>query len=316
MAKDRQGCRTLQQKIDNCDQVERNVIMNSLIPHLDELVYDLSSNYVIQKLCEYLTGDAHKRFLNFFLSDLHKIIEQQSSCRVLQKYMENTTKENVEVIYEALKSNIIPMCSSPNGNHIIQRFIEILPHRLDEMVEMLKPHVISLVVDNCGCRVIQKLFDKYPIERLRPLVDEVLGYANELATDQYGNYVVQNILESGTDNDFAVLLKDFSGSFYQFSIHKFASNVIEKCIRRANSYQRNEIFNEIIGYDDEFEEERIAKMVGDQFGNYVIQRIIEFGSESQQTAIYNVVYEKYDELCRITYAKHVIIRLSNLGYEF
>ncbi|KAH0793698.1 Pumilio-family RNA binding repeat containing protein [Histomonas meleagridis] len=316
MAKDRQGCRYLQQKIDTCDPTERNVILNSLIPHLDDLVFDPSSNYVIQKLCEYLTEDAQKKFLQFFLSDLQHVIDQQSSCRVLQKFMEHTSSENVDSIYKASMRSIVSMCSSPNGNHIVQRFIEILPNRINEIVTILQPHVVNLVIDNSGCRVIQKLFDKYPLSNIRPLVDEVLSCADHLATNQYGNYVVQSILEFGTDTDFDILLEKFAGAFYQFSIHKFASNVIEKCIRRANSQQRNEIFNEIIGHEDEYEEERIAKMVGDQFGNYVIQRIIEFGSESQQSAIYNVVYENYDELVKRSYSKHVIIRLSNLGYEF
>lgn len=316
MAKDRQSCRTLQQKIDECDTKERELITNALIPHLEELVFDPSSNYVIQKLCEYLDKDSQKKILDFFLLDIKRIVEQQSSCRVLQKFIEHTSEENVDKIFLSLKDIMIPMCSSPNGNHIIQRFIEMLPNRLDEIVNILQPHVHNLVIDNCGCRVIQKLFDKYPLSKLRPLADEVLSCAADLATNQYGNYVVQNILESGSDDDFSFLINEFQGAFYQFSIHKFASNVIEKCIRRANNEQRNAIFKEIIGEEDNFDVERIYKMVGDQFGNYVIQRIIEFGSETQQYAIYEVVHDHYDDLCKRQYAKHVIMRLNNLGYNF
>lgn len=316
MAKDRQGCRYLQQKIDECSQQERELIIDCLIPHLEELVFDQCSNYVIQKLCEYLPEGAQKKFLNFFLIDLNRIIDHQYSCRVLQKFMEHTTKENVLIIYQALKDNMLLICLSPNGNHIIQRFIEILPEKLEEMVNMIKPYVVRMVIDNCGCRVIQKLFDTYPLEKLRKLVNEILLKANDLATNQYGNYIVQYILESGTDVDFATLLNEYKGSFYRFSIHKFASNVIEKCIRRANTEQRNNIFNEIICIGNKFNDERISQLVGDQFGNYVIQRIIEFGSKEQQNAIYNVVYNNYDILSKISYAKHVIIRLINLGYEF
>jgi hypothetical protein len=57
-------------------------------------------------------------------------------------------------------------------------------------------------------------------------------------------------------------------------------------------------------------------MVGDQFGNYVIQRIIEFGTEEQRTAIYNVVYENYEDFTTRQYAKHVIQRLEKLRFEF
>ncbi|KAK8875365.1 hypothetical protein M9Y10_005530 [Tritrichomonas musculus] len=362
MARDRQGSRQLQQKIQDCSDAERSLIFAAIIPSLSELVYDQSSNYVIQKLCEYLNNpitnknttnrnknvytssdsdqenangnqidlsdsstnkiyndyrEYDQSFLAFFLSDIQRVVEHPNSCRVLQKYIEHTNSvENVDQIYVAVRDQLNPMCTSPNGNHIVQRFIEMLPKRVPEVVSIIKPYVSTLVIDSCGCRVVQKLFDKYNISLLRPLVDEVLTCAADLATNQYGNYVVQNILESGPDSDIEALIHEFKGGFYNFSIHKFASNVIEKCIRRANPEQREEIFEEIIGDDGKFEEQRILKMVTDQFGNYVMQRIIEFGSESQQNAIYEVVYDHYAEAMKKNYARHVITRLQALGYEF
>jgi ectoine hydroxylase-related dioxygenase (phytanoyl-CoA dioxygenase family) len=105
--------------------------------------------------------------------------------------------------------------------------------------------------------------------------------AADLAMNQYGNYVVQNILETGPDEDVTRLIRRFVGRFYQFSMHKFASNVIEKCIRRASDVERQGIFTEIIGISGKWETGRIVRMSSDQFGNYVIQRIIEFGNEKQ-----------------------------------
>lgn len=316
MAKDRQGSRVLQQKIQECSPADREVIFGALLPHLKDLVYDPSTNYVIQKLCDYATAEHQQIFLNYFLSDLQRAVDHPNGCRVLQKFIETTSEQNIDAIYVALRPNLIQLCFSQNGNHIVQRFIETLKNRLSEIVEILEPHVEQLVIDNCGCRVIQRLFDKYEIEQLRPLVNDVLGCAADLASNQYGNYVVQNILESGTDEDITQLIYAFSGGFYSFSIHKFASNVIEKCIRRANDAQKDAIFAEIIGTDGTYQNDRILHMVADQFGNYVIQRIIEFGTESQQNAIYTVVYDNYDELYTRQYARHVINKLENLGYDF
>jgi hypothetical protein len=140
--------------------------------------------------------------------------------------------------------------------------------------------------------------------------------AGDLAMNQYGNYVVQNILEAGPDDDVTRLIRAFAGRFYQFSMHKFASNVIEKCIRRASTAQRQAIFGEIIGAQGRWETQRIMRMASDQFGNYVVQRIIEFGSDLQQTAIYDVVYQNYDELVEEQYARHVISRLEDQGFAF
>jgi hypothetical protein len=316
LARDRAGSRFLQQRIQECAPRERKQIFDSLLPRFGELVFDPASNYVIQKLCEFPTPETQAAFLSFFLSDIHRIVEHQTACRVLQKFIEHTTQANVDQLFFVLRPSLIALCYSTNGNHIVQRFIEMLPARLAEIVASLEPQVAHLVVDNCGCRVIQRLFEQYDIGSLRPLVDQVMRCAGDLAANQYGNYVVQNILEAGPDDDITRLIAAFTGRFYQLSMHKFASNVIEKCIRRASAAQRQGIFGEIIGAQGRWETARILRMAGDQFGNYVIQRIIEFGSDLQQTAIYHVVYQNYDELAEEGYARHVISRLEDQGFNF
>lgn len=313
---DRQGSRELQQKIEECTDIERRQIFNALYSHFDVLIYDPWANYVIQKLCEYRNPETEEKFLTFFLKDVKTVINHANGCRVLQKFIENTSKPNVDQLYLALRDQIEPMCTSPNGNHIVQRFIEMLPERVPEIIKIIEPQVDSLVEDSCGCRVVQKLFDRYDIELLRPLVDRVLVRAGKLATNQYGNYVIQNILESGPDSDVEKIFAEFKGKFFSFSMHKFASNVIEKCIIRANKKQKQDIFTDIIGSEKNYNEQRIFEMITDQFGNYVIQRIIQYGTESQQTIIYDVVCDHYDETITKQYSKHVISKLGALGYPF
>lgn len=316
MAKDRMDCLTFQDQIEKASPQEIEVIFNSLFPQMSELVSDGSANYVIQKLCDRLTDEQQTKMLNFFLKDIQKIVDQPNGCRVLQKFIETTNTANIDKLFLALKPNFVSLCSSQNGNHIAQRFIMLIPERIPIIIETIKPRVVQLVVDNWGCRVIQKLFDQLKIEQLIPLVDEVLGCVADLAINQFGNYVVQNILSTGKPEHINALIDAFSGHFYDFSMHKFASNVIEKCIRKSNEEQRQRIFTEIIGKEGDYDEQKIYQMVSNQFGNYVIQRIIEFGTESQQGIIYEVVCDNYSKLSWCGYAKHVISCLEQLGYQF
>lgn len=306
----------MQHRLETGTPFEVSAIFEALYPHLAELVADPAANFVIQKLCEVINGSQQTLMFQFFSADIFPIIEHPISCRVLQKFIETTSKENVALIFEAVTGRLLYLCRSQNGNHIVQRFIDALPDRLGEIIELIKPHLAHLAVDNCGCRVVQRLFDKYDVDVLDPLVTEVLRAAADLATNQYGNYVVQTILEARRPDHLTALVNAFRGRFSEFSVHKFASNVIEKCIKGASSAEQVVIFDEIIGEEGAYQEDRIAAMVGDQFGNYVIQRIIEYGTESQQNAIYGVVYDRYDRLCEITYAGYVIAKLEALGFEF
>jgi hypothetical protein len=306
----------MQTRLASGNPTDVSAIFDALYPNLVELICDQAANFVIQKLCEVITPSQQTQMLQFFSSDIIGIIDHPISCRVLQRFIETTSKLNVTAVFDKVKERLIPMCLSQNGNHIVQRFIESLPEKIQEIIALLRPHLVELAIDNCGCRVVQRRFEKYDVATLEPLVTEVLRSAPRLATNQYGNYVVQNILEARHAEHVSMLVKTFQGHFYEFSTHKFASNVIEKCIRGAVRAEQILIFAEVIGDDGAYEEERIARMVGDQFGNYVIQRIIEYGTESQQNAIYAVVYDNYDRLRGISYASYVISKLGNLGFEF
>jgi hypothetical protein len=316
MAKDRHGSRTLQQLLETGGPSDVCAIFDSLLPSLSDLVADPAANFVIQKLCDVASPAQQERLLAFFTGDIFAVIDHPISCRVLQKFIETTSKATVGRIFDAVQPRLLPLCLSQNGNHIVQRFIEALPARLDSIIALVQPHVVRLAVDNCGCRVVQRLFDKYSVDQLAPLVAEVLRAAAELATNQYGNYVIQNILEARRPEHWSALVEAFRAHFYEFSIHKFASNVIEKCIRGASRAEQIVIFAEVIGEEGHYLEDRIVTMVADKFGNFVMQRIIESGTESQQNAIYAVVYDNFDALMESPYASYVVSKLETMGFPF
>jgi len=92
--------------------------------------------------------------LNFFLIDTQKYLDHPTACRVLQKFIETTVTENIEMIYEKLKPNFIQNCMSSNGNHIIQRFVISLPNKVGEIIG-----------------IIQSIFNLLPNIELKETVD-------------------------------------------------------------------------------------------------------------------------------------------------
>jgi len=51
-----------------------------------------------------------------------------------------------------------------------------------------------------------------------------------LAQDQYGNYVIQHVLEHGTAAERLQIVTNLAPQIVAMSMHKFASNVVEKCL--------------------------------------------------------------------------------------
>ena len=73
------------------------------------------------------------------------------------------------------------------------------------------------------------------------------------------------------------------------SLHKFGSNVLEKCLVHGDSQQKEEIINEVVYSkvsEDSCGERTISysnvmlnDIIKDKYGNYVIQRVLELASE-------------------------------------
>ena len=62
------------------------------------------------------------------------------------------------------------------------------------------------------------------------ILSQLNNFLYYLILDQYGNYVIQHILENGTQEEKEPILEIVLGSVVQFSKHKFASNVIENVL--------------------------------------------------------------------------------------
>ena len=132
-----------------------------------------------------------------------------------------------------------------------------------------------------GCRVIQRILEHCNPEQTGPILEELHSNTEQLLQDQYGNYVIQHVLErgdpvrlllitylidTGCDMQIFILCSPFKaekiflnwfqenkakivnavrGKVLLLSQHKFASNVVEKCVQHANRTERAVLIDEV-----------------------------------------------------------------------
>ena len=134
----------------------------------------------------------------------------------------------------------------------------------------------------------------------------------ELSEDQYGNYIIQYILENQKGNNVDSIYEGLKGNIYDFSIHKYASNVVERALTFGNKTQRQNIINEIIEQDDQMKE-CLLSMVKDKFGNYVVQKIIEYSDPVTRSNIINRIRSSQTLKKKDGFSKHVINFIDKLN---
>ena len=139
--------------------------------------------------------------------------------------------------------------------------------------------------------------------QIKKILEKIYMYVKELSEDQYGNYIIQYILENNKKNNNAIY-EGLKGHIYDFSLHKYASNVIERALNYGNDKQRKNIIDEIIKQDDAMQD-CILSMVKDKFGNYVAQKLIEFSDlDTRNNIIKRITSQSLKR--RDGFSKHVI----------
>ena len=121
-----------------------------------------------------------------------------------------------------------------------------------------------------GCCVLQRCVDHASGHQKAELIAAITNNAHELVQNPFGNYVLQYIIDLQEKEFTDPLCYTFVGFVCGYSKQKFSSNVIEKCIRGADSQVSRVLIEEMLTPTE------LEKLLRDNYANYVVQTAIEY----------------------------------------
>jgi hypothetical protein len=199
-------------------------------------------------------------------------------CRVVQKALEHVLVEQQAALVGELENHVLKCVKDQNGNHVIQKAIErCAPETIGLIYRAFIDQVQHLSLHPYGCRVIQRCLERpewFPAKP-RILTELHASMQQGMIADQYGNYVVQHVVQKGEPKDKAQVFRLVIAGLEGYSKHKFASNVVEKCIEYSDDLWRREVVNVLTAADQRRSEgdTTLVSMIKDNFGNYVIRKL-------------------------------------------
>lgn len=162
-----------------------------------------------------------------------------------------------------------------------------------------------------GCRVIQRMLEHCDENLKKPVLKELLKSAGQLAKDQYGNYVLQHVLNHSSKENKDPIVDAVCKNILTFSKHKFASNVVERCFVQGETTQRDRLLAACIGEKSE-ETSPLVSMVRDQYGNYVIQKMLETLNVTQRNLLIKKIQDLVPNIRKIAFGKHIVAKIEKL----
>ncbi|KAI0105515.1 ARM repeat-containing protein [Nemania sp. FL0031] len=281
---DQHGSRFIQDKLTAANSEEKEHVFREIESNAVQLMKDVFGNYVIQKFFEHGNQVQKKLLAAQMKGKVCELSVQMYSCRVVQKALEHVLVEQQKEIVEELRSSVVQVAKDPNGNHVVQKVILMFPGLcIPFIMEAFQGQIERLSTDGYACRVIQRILEKGTDDEKKKLMADIHPCSAKLMTDQYGNYVIQHIISHGKLEDRSIMIHQAIDRALLLSRHKYASNVVEKCIQYGTADERSAIRTKFTAGGDGHNQ--LQAIVKDQFGNYVIQKLLDF-LEGEEKAIF------------------------------
>lgn len=242
IALDSHGTRAAQRLVEAVaeNETNRGIIIGALKGSVVTLVQNLHGNHVVQKCLHSFPVEACHFIFDAVCKHCLDVSMHRHGCCVLQRCIDTARGAERNKIIEEVERNSYTLVQDPFGNYVVQYILKV--RNTEEPIEAQSTPANfndsspsnSKSKPNCSNNRSLNSTTDYNKKIVHGVVSRLLGHIEEL------------------------------------SRQKFASNVVEECLCRASSADRDAIVRELINASAE----SMKFMLSDPFGNYVIQRAL------------------------------------------
>ncbi|KAF8691219.1 hypothetical protein HU200_040339 [Digitaria exilis] len=317
---DANGSRFIQQAIEVATIEEIVMVYEEITPYVCMLSIDVFGNHAIQKILNHGPQLYKRIFINHLMGHVFGLSLHMYGCRVIQKVFDVAEQDQRLEMAKELSSKVLICVCDKFANYVIQKCMECLPSKNIEFIfQSLRGKVAALSTHAYGWHVVKKMlaYSSHSPEIHHMVTAEIIESAKVLSADQYGNYVVQHLLEHGSPIKRSMMVTEFVGRIVTMSYNKHASNVIDKCLTFGCDRDRQVITNEIIstGGAEHFDDlimVGVLDMMIHPYASLVIQKMVETAEEQKICMLLGVAWSKsnMDNLKRNQHGRHVIAAME------
>ena len=203
------------------------------------------------------------------LGQIYGLCKDQHGCRFLQKKLEERNDQDVQIIFDEVKTHFHELMTDPFGNYLCQRLLE---YTNDEqrtfLVENAMSEMAQIALNQHGTRALQKMIESISTEEQTQLVIQALRYdVVQLIQDLNGNHVIQKCLNHLSPHDAQFIFDAVGANCVTVGTHRHGCCVLQRCVDHAANLQKGALVDQIIA--------NAFSLVQDPFGNYVVQYILD-----------------------------------------
>ena len=283
--KTHKGSRIFQNYLKNTHSDIIHQIFIEISPSLPDIISDSYANYFSKRFFTYLNQKDKVDFLLAIQSSLVSLSMDNIGTYPIQSIIEQVgSKIEKKIIIKALQGSISELCYNTYGTHVLEKIICCFEEEFTSFIyDYVTSNFISLANNINGiCLVKKTLTLTYKKELHEKLKKLSYDNAYNLIQHSFGNYVIQVIVENWDEREIIEVTSQFDGKYVGLSMQKYSSNVVERCIEKSEIILAKYI-TEIC------ESDRIAEVMKNNFGNYVIQKGLKISKGKERVLLVDTV---------------------------
>lgn len=255
---------------------EINILVQIFMPILFDLVCDCYANYFMQKFFPICSKSDRIVFLKAIKPNFYYISNNLYGNHCLQTlFLLQTSGEERKIIKEFISPKELPqLCLGANSCHVVEKIIKIIPENEREMINtFVIGNAYKLSFDPNGIYIIREFIKNIedPINK-SSLVLIFETQTLKLCSDQYGNFVIQDIINRLGENYCKRIISEIRKNILILSLDKFSSNVVD-CLIKFYYENKMECFHEVVNFIF-MKHCNLSQMLKNKYSTFVIENCL------------------------------------------
>ena len=280
------GSRIFQNYLKNTQIDILHQIFLEIKNKLPELLKDNYANYFCKKFFECLSQKDRIEYLTIIQNDLGMLAIDITATYPIQGIIEQLgSNAEKNLIYLGIKEYINIFCYNVYGTHVLEKMLSYFEDQfIQEIIDFVYNNFMDLACHINGICIVKKLIMMIHKKELHEkLKKKILENTLYLIVHQYGNYVIQVIMENWENDELEDIINLCKDKYVYLSNQKFSSNAVERIIEKNN--ENLEYYIDQICTND-----NLSQVIRNNFGNYVIQKAVKLSSgKSQEKLIKEII---------------------------
>ena len=202
LAMDYNGAFVIQELIKNIDENQLKKISKELVCCEDfkKFIKDKNVTRVIQELIKRQDKNANDEICKIIWPDFIPLCTNPFTSFIIEKLILNCNESNYNKMKEKCLDNLLTLIENSYGAYIICSFIK---NNIDELFESIKNDVFKISQTQFGVLVIREIINNGNEIQINQIRDKIVNTENcliSLSKHEYGNFVIQNLLQFLDEN--------------------------------------------------------------------------------------------------------------------